>query len=128
MYEPLACALPRLGVAGQEDADRCLGQEDGHRVVVDLREELAWRDTTSFLTAPGCIWNPSVGEMPMQHHRVMLLHGPEAGEVPEPTLDPSLVAQPSRIRQPTQIAEGYPVGVEQDFAYHQPATTLEDAA
>jgi hypothetical protein len=35
--------LPRLGVAGQEDMRRAVGEVDGHRVVVGLGEELAWR-------------------------------------------------------------------------------------
>ena len=35
--------LPRLGVGGQEDARCATGKEDGHRVVVGLREELPWR-------------------------------------------------------------------------------------
>jgi hypothetical protein len=69
-----------------------------------------------------------LGKVLMQHHRVRPLQGPEAGEVSEPTFDPSLIAQPSRIRQPAKLAEGYPVGVEQDFAYYQSATTLEDTA
>ena len=64
----------------------------------------------------------------MQQHRAMLLQGPEAGEIPEPTLHPSLVAKPSRFRHPAKVAEGYPMRVEQDFAYHQSATTLEDPA
>jgi len=36
--------LPHLGVTGQEDAGRAVGQEDGHRVVVGLGEKFAgWR-------------------------------------------------------------------------------------
>jgi hypothetical protein len=36
--------LPGLGVAGEQDAGRALGQEDSHRGVVGLGEELArWR-------------------------------------------------------------------------------------
>jgi hypothetical protein len=35
--------LPRLGVAGEEYACRPVGEQDGHRVVVGLGEELAWR-------------------------------------------------------------------------------------
>ena len=35
--------LPRLGAAGQQDASRAVGQEDGHGVVVGLTEELARR-------------------------------------------------------------------------------------
>ena len=35
--------LPRLGVAGQENPGRGVGQEDGNRVAVGLREELAGR-------------------------------------------------------------------------------------
>ena len=63
----------------------------------------------------------------MQQRRVRLLQGPEAGEIPEPTLDPSLVAKPSLIRHPAKVAKRYPMEVEQDFAFHESATTLEDA-
>jgi hypothetical protein len=33
--------LPSFSVAGQEDAGRAVAQEDGYRVAVGLREELA---------------------------------------------------------------------------------------
>jgi hypothetical protein len=39
----LPVLLPRLCVACQENAGRGVAQEDGHRVVVGLGEELAWR-------------------------------------------------------------------------------------
>ena len=45
-----------------------------------------------------------------------LLQGPEAGEMPEPTLDPSLVATPSLFRRPAKVAEEDPMWVGQEFA------------
>jgi hypothetical protein len=35
--------LPRFGIAGQEDASRTIGEEDGNRVVVGLGKKLASR-------------------------------------------------------------------------------------
>lgn len=64
----------------------------------------------------------------MQLNRARLLRSPEAGEVAEPALDPSLVVKPGRVREPVKLVEGHPVRVEQDFADHQPPFTLEDAA
>jgi hypothetical protein len=47
--------LPGLGVASQQHARRCaVGEEDGHRVVVGLTEQLPWRryDVDSGSSAP----------------------------------------------------------------------------
>jgi hypothetical protein len=41
--------LPRLCVAGQEDANRDVAQEDGHRVAVGFAEELAGRRSNDVL-------------------------------------------------------------------------------
>ena len=56
------------------------------------------------------------------------LRGSEGGEVPEGTLERSLVIQPPCGCQPAKLLESYLVGIEQDFADHQSTTTLEHAA
>jgi hypothetical protein len=67
-------------------------------------------------------------EVRMQHHRADLLRSPEGSEVPEGTLERSLVVQPTYFCQLEKLVETHLVGIEQDFADHQSTTTLEHAA
>ena len=62
----LPMLLPRLGVAGQQDAGRAVAQEDGYRVVVGLREELAGRRGDDILKRAA-----RSNRTTLQHHQIV---------------------------------------------------------
>ncbi len=60
--------------------------------------------------------------------RQVLLWSPEAGEVPEPSSNPTLVGQSCCICQHPKLIEGHHVGVGLTLADHQAPAGFEDAA